>query len=141
MITKSIIFLLILLCAISWFSCTKSWEGHPKDPVILNEMTIPEDRITRAPNNDVTEIYLDRMGLTDPDCLYGIEEYKQTLTLLSLFDNLLTSLDVTPLYSLNNLEYLYLHENDFDSAACEEICNLTTHYYFSGCVHDCECLK
>ena len=86
----------------------------PMRPVVLNGDTIPEERIYRYTTGCVSEMYLHEMGISDPNCLSGIEQYP-TLHWLSLQYNQLTSIDLLPLSSCPDLLILSLYGNQLTS--------------------------
>jgi len=107
-------------------------------PVVLNGDTIPEDRIVRDSAEYVIEIDLSNMGISDPNCLSGVELYSELQVLIIAYNNLtsvdlsplssckeirgidighniLTSIDLSPLNSCTNLEALLVDHNNLSS--------------------------
>ncbi|RKZ33131.1 hypothetical protein DRQ33_04725 [bacterium] len=78
--------------------------------VVLDNHTIPEYRIQRDSMGCVIGLNLSSLDISDPDCLYGIEQYP-LLEILSLDWNNLTELDLCPLTHCQNLRLLSLYEN------------------------------
>ena len=86
----------------------------PMRSVVLNGDTIDEWRIERNAAGCVNRIDLSGMDISDPNCLSGIELYP-TLQRLYLDENLLTSIDLSPLASCANLQWLWLGNNQLTS--------------------------
>ncbi len=81
------------------------------DSVVLGGVAIPEDRVVRNTVGCVVSINLSEMGLSDSNCLEGLNEYSATLETLDLRWNSLTNIDISPLTNCDNLKMLRLSEN------------------------------
>ena len=119
----------------------------PDVPVVLNGDTIPEDIIWRDDEGCVTAIDLGGMGISDSNCLAGIELYSTLgqlylyynnllsinlsplsscteLWFLALSNNNLTNINLTPLSSCTNLEWLSLWENQLTNIDLTSLCDM-----------------
>ncbi len=88
---------------------------EPNTPVVLNGVTIPEDKITRTSGGCVTKIDLQYMSLANPNCLDGIDAHASSLQELSLYHNNLASVDLTDLERCKALKKLDLRYNGMQS--------------------------
>lgn len=69
----------------------------PGIPVVLNGDTIPESRISRNIDGCVTKLDLHGLGISDSNCLSGLELYGAELETLFLFNNQLQQINLSPL--------------------------------------------
>jgi len=86
---------------------------NPDEPVVLNETTIPESRVTRNSNGCVITLNLNGLGLFDSQCLLGLDNFSETLETLLVSDNNLDSIDLSPVSICTNLRTLNLSYNRF----------------------------
>jgi len=169
----SILFLVLALAAIMLAGCYSGSYGDPIEPidpacdpdvpVVLNGDTIEEgSRVYRSDEGCVVGINMKDMGITNPNCLAGIEIYHTlerlgiewnrppsiNLTPLSLCTNLkrlgleyndMTSIDLTPLWELDSLNYLRLLYNNLDSASCAHVCDFIETHPDCHVSTDCDC--
>ncbi len=129
--------------------------------VVLNGVSISKDRITRNSAGCIVSIDLSEMGMTDPECLSGIENYCLYLERLSLDhnnladvnisylagcpslevlrinDNMLLNIDVSTLLTLPSLDQLHLNGNMIPE--CAEVCRFRKAKGTVSIWTDCSC--
>ena len=85
------------------------------EKVVLNGIEIPEEKIVRDTSGNVSEIYLTNMGISDSNCLMGIENYAYALIKIEISGNPLTSLNLDSVSTCSQLKWLFLFNNQLES--------------------------
>ncbi len=98
-------------------------ECDSTEPVVLNGITIPEDRIARNSYGCVIGIDLSDMDISEPNCLNGIENYSATLETLKISHNDLENLNLSQFSDCKNLIELNVSYNNLTSIDLSPLSN------------------
>lgn len=103
----------------------------PGIPVVLNGDTIPESRILRNQVGCITRIDLRSYGITDSNCLSGLELYGAELETLFLFNNQLQHINLSPLTYCRKLRKFEVSMNRLESVDLLPLSNCRELIYLS----------
>ncbi|MCD6417330.1 leucine-rich repeat protein [bacterium] len=101
------------------------------DSIVLGGITIPDDRVIRNTVGCVVALNLSEMGLSDSNCLEGLETYSAALETIDLRWNSLTTIDLSPLQECENLKTLKLSENQITHIDLSPLANCQNLWWLS----------